>query len=65
MLSIVEDKLEDYQEDLGYEDMDSNNVLTIEQIKECWRLARMPELKDERLEFFDTWQCVLATHLRL
>jgi hypothetical protein len=53
MVSMMEDKLEDFEENLGYEDEDSEGVVPFEMILRTMRLSGVPKPVDEELEFLE------------
>lgn len=49
--SILEDKLEDFLEDLNLEDEDSENYLPMVKIMHVWRVSGLPTLDEDLAEF--------------
>jgi hypothetical protein len=53
MVSMMEDKLEDFMENLEYEDEDSQGTVALELILKVMRLSGVPKPVDEELEFLE------------
>ena len=49
--SILEDKTEDFLDDLNLEDEDSENYLPIDKIMRVWRVSGLPTLDEDLAEF--------------
>lgn len=48
---LLEGKAEEFEEDMGIEDDDSNQYISIEQILKIWRISGFPELDEELTDF--------------
>jgi len=64
MLSMVDDKLDDFRENLDYEDLDSEGVLPIETFVRTMRESDISAPVDEELEFLEFCAMRVSDSLR-